>query len=303
MLNRVTAAALFSWFFFVVNAAPAASGVMRRVPLELQILHATGPLPRFEVATIKPNHSGPGNTMVGALGHGAPGDRFIATNMTIQALICWAFAGTSVPLPENQVSGGPSWINSERYDIDAKLEDSQAAKLAKPDNILQVRLMVQSLLADRFKLVAKDTTVTRPVYALVLAKNGSKLRETVPGSSSPIQSEGHPVQLSASPGEIIAHGTPINALVRLLSHSGLDRPVVDETGLKGEYDFELKWNPDVDAPGITQRPSPEAGSAPPDTSGPSLFTAIQDQLGLKLKATKGPLEELVIVDVRRPSEN
>ena len=78
---------------------------------------------------------------------------------------------------------------------------------------------------------------------------------------------------------------------------------MDETGLKGNYDLELKWNPDLDSTGMMQGPSLGAGSAPPNTSGPSIFTAIQDQLGLKLKATKGPVEDLVIVDIEKPSEN
>jgi uncharacterized protein (TIGR03435 family) len=244
--------------------------------------------------------------MIGAVGHGAPGDRFIATNITIKALICWAFAGTSVPLPSDEVSDGPSWINSERYDIDAKLEDSKAAAVAKlsfPDNIVQVRLMLQSMLADRFKLVVKDTTVTRPVYALVIAKGGSKLKATVPGSQSTIEAGGHPVQFSGGRGMMSAHGTPMIVLVRFLSQQGLGRPVLDQTGLTGEYDFELKWNPDLDSPGMMQGPSHNAGFAPPESSGPSIFTAIQDQLGLKLKATEGPLEDLVIVNIEKPSEN
>lgn len=304
MLNRVTATALFSSLFFVVNAAPATSGAMRRVPLDLQILHAPGPLPSFEVATIKPNHSGSGPTMIGAAGHGAPGDRFIATNITMKALICWAFAGNSVPLPSDDVSGGPSWIDSERYDVDAKVEDSQAAALAKsPESIVQIRLMLQSLLANRFKLVVKDATVTRPVYALVIAKGGPKLRQTVPGSKSSIEAGGRRVQAFGGRGEIRAQGFPMSLLVRWLSQEGLGRPVLDQTGLKGEYDIELKWNPDLDSQEMMQAPSPGAESAPSDTSGPSIFTAIQEQLGLKLKATEGPVENLVIVDIEKPSEN
>jgi uncharacterized protein (TIGR03435 family) len=300
--KRVLLAALA----LTVTAGPIALGLAQQAPPAGQILHATGPASSFEVVTIKPNHSGLDETMIGAVGHGAPGDRFIATNITIKALICWAFAGTSVPLPSDEVSGGPAWINSERYDIDAKLEDSKAAAIAKlsfPDNILQVRLMLQSLLADRFKLVAKDATVTRPVYALVIAKGGSKLKATVPGSESPIEAGGHPVQFSGGRGEMSAHGTPLSVLTRFLSQEGLGRPVVDQTGLKGEYDFKLKWNPELDSPGMMQGPSPGEGPAPPDSSGASIFTAVQDQLGLKLRATEGPVEDLVILKIEKPSEN
>jgi bla regulator protein blaR1 len=283
---------------FGAFAGSSVSGLAQQPAASGQILHANGPLPSFEVATIKRNLSGSGPAMIGAAGHAAPKDRFIATNMPIKGLICWAFGGTSIPLPNNEVSGGPSWIESERYDVNAKLEDSQAAKLAElseKDQIVQVRLMVQSLLADRFKLVANDTMVNRPVYALVIAKAGSKLQETVPGSRSPIQDGGRPMQFSGHRGELSGHGIPISFLVRFLSQGVLDRPVVDETGLKGEYDLELKWNADFDAP--------NSGSAPADVSGPSIFTAIQDQLGLKLKATEAPLEKLVIVGIERPSEN
>ena len=302
----ITKKLLLAALAFATVAGPVAFGLIQQAPPAGQILHATGPLPSFEVASIKPNHSGPGPTMVGAVGHAAPKDRFIATNITIKALICWAFGGTSVPLPSNEVSGGPSWINSERYDIDAKLEDSQAEKLAKlsaNDQIVQVRLMLQSLLADRFKLVAKDTTVNRPIYALVIAKGGSKLQETVPGSKSPIEVQGHPVQFSGDRGEVSGHGIPMSVLVRFLSQGGLGRPVVDQTGLKGNYDLQLKWDPDLDATAMMPGPSAGAGPAPPDTTGPSIFTAIQDQLGLKLKATEGPVEELMIVNVEKPSDN
>jgi uncharacterized protein (TIGR03435 family) len=289
-----------------VIVGPVASGMIQKAPPAGQILHATGSQPSFEVASIKPS-AGSGPTMIGAAGHAAPKDRFIATNITAKALICWAFAGTSVPLPSNEVSDGPGWINSERYDIDAKLDDSQTAAIAQlsaNDQIVQVRLMVQSLLADRFKLVAKDTTVTRPVYALVIAKGGTKMHETVPGSESPIKAGDHQVQFSGGRGEMSGHGIPMTLLVRFLSQAGgLGRPVVDKTGLSGNYDVELKWNPDLDSPEMMQGQSPGARPSSSDSSGPSIFTAIQDQLGLRLKATEGPVEDLVIAKIEKPSEN
>lgn len=154
-------------------AGPVAFGLMQSGPPTGQILHASGPLPSFEVASIKPNHSGSGFAHFGAAGHGAPLDRFIATDVSIRKLMGWAFAGTSLPLPDYEISGGPNWVDSDRYDVDAKLEDSQVAELQKlpdHDRILQVRRMVQALLAERFKLVVNDTTVRHPVYALVVAR-------------------------------------------------------------------------------------------------------------------------------------
>lgn len=306
MSNLISAAALLL-FFFVLNAAPTPSETTKSLSVDSQILHATGPLPSFEVASIKPSKSESGSTMIGAVGHAAPSDRFIATNITVKALICWAFGGTSVPLPSNEVSGGPGWIDSERYDIDAKLDDSQAAAITKlfiNDQIVQVRLMVQSLLADRFKMVAKDTTVTRLIYALVIANGGSRMHETVPGSESKIKAGNHPVQFAGGPGELNGHGIPMTLLVRFLSQAGgLGRPVVDKTGLSGNYDVELRWNPDLDSSETMQRPLSGGGSASPDSSGPSIFTAIQDQLGLRLKATQGPVEDLEIAHIEKPSEN
>jgi uncharacterized protein (TIGR03435 family) len=250
----------------------------------------------FEVVSIRPNHSPQSSGYVGMRVPGSPGipkDRFTATNVPTGMLIGWAFGRDS----SEAVSGGPSWINSEHYDIDAKLKDSEAAaleKLSGPDRLVQMKLMVQSLLADRFGLEVKHTTGTQPVYALVIAKGGPKLQETVPGSTSPINVQGHPVQFLQLHGELRVHGLAVSDLARWLwlQEGDLGRPVLDQTGLKGKYDFDLKWTPDAGTE-----------TAPPDTSGPSIFTAIQEQLGLKLESTTGPKESVVIVHIEKPSEN
>jgi bla regulator protein blaR1 len=313
-----------------VVAGPLAFGLMQEASPTGQILHATGPLPSFEVASIKPNHSGADWSKTGAAGSGAPIDRFIATNITIKSLILWAWApGNSRPLPDDQVSGGPSWINSDRYDIDAKLDNSQTAaleKLSPWDRSAQVKLMVQSLLASRFKLLVNDDTTTlRPVYALVVAKGGPKLHETVPGSApppgtfpapppppppppsvSPTAPQGPATPSRAvmfmRPGEMMAFAIPMSDFARQLQLE-LGRPVLDQTGLKGKYDVDLKWTPDVNSPRAMPGPSPGAETAPPDASGPSIFTAVQEQLGLKLESTKSPEEAIAIVHIEKPSEN
>lgn len=284
----------------------------------------------FEVVSIKPNHSGAGMGNIGFPGIHGPADRFIATNTTIKVLIGWAYAeNSSGPFLENQIAGGPSWISSERYDIDAKLDDAQVAALAKlsvPDRRLQVKRMVQSWLADRFGLVVKNPAET-PVYALVVAKGGPKLREAVPGSvssiaisgpsgpppppppppppggSSSIKAQGDRASWGTStPGEIRGHAEPMSDLAQSLSQgTELGRPVLDETGLKGTYDFDLKWTFDPNSPGAPPGPSSGAATAPPD--GPSIFTAIQEQLGLKLESAQGRPEGVVIVHIERPSEN
>ncbi len=290
-------------------AGPVALGLVQTPPLAGQILQATGPLPSFEVASIRPDPSpsGPHWTKIGYAGHGAPMDRFIMTNTSIKDLICLAFGGKPCHmLPDGEVSGGPGWINSERYDIDAKVKDEQVAalyKLSGSDQALQIQLMVQSLLADRFKLVVNEATVTRPAYALVIAKGGPKLQESIPGSPSPIELQGNPVDFLTEPGEIRAHGIPISKLAMQLSmeRAAVGRPVLDQTGLKGKYDFDLTWTP---PPGMGPGPSSGAEMAPPpDTSGSSIFTALQEQLGLKLEPAKGPMEVLQIVHIEKPSEN
>lgn len=236
----------------------------------------------------------------------------------------WAFAGTSLPLPDYEISGGPNWVDSDRYDVDAKLEDSQVAELQKlpdHDRILQVRRMVQALLAERFKLVVNDTTVRHPVYALVVARGGLKMRETAPCShpafppppppppppaaspAAPRQPSTRPQpQIIGGPGVMIACKLSMEGFVRALQLT-LDRPVLDQTGLAGNYSFDLKWTPDVSSPGMMPGPAPSAETAPPLTSGPSIFTAIQEQLGLKLESTKGPVETIVITHIEKPSEN
>jgi len=266
----------------------------------------------FEVATIRPSHSASPGTIVslGVLnapwGPIVPKDRVIITNITTKALICWAWAGDSLPWGDFRVSGGPNWISSDRYDIDAKLDDSQVAaleRIAPLDRGLQVKRMVQSLLADRFGLVVEGTTVTVPVYNLVVANGGPKLQVAVPGSPSKIEFQGHTLESLAVRGEIRMHAAPVSTLAQWLERDELGRPVVDRTGLKGKYDVDLKWSPDPNLSGMTPEPPSGTETSPPDPSGPSIFTAIQEQLGLKLEYTKGPEEAIVIAHIERPSEN
>jgi bla regulator protein BlaR1 len=317
-----------------VIVGPVAFGLMQNAPPSGQFLHANGPLPSFEVASIKPNHSGSGFAATGAgllsgrRGPAIPNDRFIATNITIKQLILWAWApGTTRPLPEDQVVGGPGWVKSDRYDIDAKLADWQVTaleKLAPWDRTVQVKLMVQSLLADRFKLVLNDgATAPRPVYALVIAKGGPKLQETArcgtpppgipmppppppPPGGFPITSQRSATlirkSIAGGPGAIVACAIPISDFARWLQGE-LGRPVLDQTGLKGDYSFDLKWTPDLNKPGAMPGQSPGAEAALHDSSGPSIFTAVQEQLGLKLESTKSTEEAMAIVHVEKPSEN
>ena len=210
------------------------------------------PSPSFEVASIKPNRSGDLRMMISS----QPG-RYAATGVTTKRLIDQAYG-----IKDFQISGGPSWVSSDRYDVDAKVEDSVVTELQKlPPNQRgeQLRAMLQSLLADRFKLKVSHTAKDGPIYALVVTKTGPKLHEAKPGDTYPdgIKGpDGRPVggagMMRMGPGQLIGQGLPMASMAALLSQQ-LGRTVMDQTGLKGNYDFTLQWTPDqmpgCDAPG------------------------------------------------------
>lgn len=264
------------------------------------------PSPSFEVASIKPNRSG--DMRIGI--RFQPG-RFTTTGATVKQLI-----GLAYNVRDFQVTGGPSWISSDKFDIDAKEPDGFTEELQKlpPDQRhAKLGLMIQSLLADRFALKVSHTTKELPAYALVVAKNGPKFQEAKAGDTYPNgmkapdgRALGHGGMMSMGPGQLTGQGVPLEFLVHQLAQQ-LGRNVLDQTGLKGNYDFTLQWTPDQRPAGMPMGPEggrPHTDNAPPpDTSGPSVFTAIQEQLGLKLESTRGPVDTLVIDRVERPSEN
>jgi uncharacterized protein (TIGR03435 family) len=288
-----------------IVAGPVAFGLLNAPQIRAQSAQTTGaPSPSFEVASIKPNRSGELNISIGF----QPG-RFVTTGTTVKQLIALAY-----DVRDLQVSGGPSWVDSERYNIEAKEPDSFAQelpKLAPAQRAAQLRLMVQSLLADRFKLKLRHESKELPVYALVVAKNGPKLHEAKPGDTYPNGMKGpdgvgHAGMMRMGPGQLTGQGLPAESLARLLSQA-LGRTVMDQTGLKGSYDFTLQWTPEPTQGAMLKGPEggkPVTDNAPPlESSGPSIFTAIQEQLGLKLESRKGPVDNLVIDHVEKPSEN
>lgn len=266
------------------------------LPLWAQTQPTTAPA--FEVASIKANHSGDGRMMMNV----APGGRVNATNLTVRQLIVMAYR-----IKPSQLSGGPSWIDSDHYDISAKAEGP-----ATPE---QLQLMMQALLADRFKLSLRHESKEMPVYALVVAKDGPKLHENKEAEAEKERAKAEgakPGDANAPPkggnfmrmgrGLLSAQGAPVTNLADLLSRQ-LGRVVLDKTGLTGLYDFELKWTPD-ESQGQMFKGADAGDSAPsPDTSGPTIFTALQEQLGLKLESQKGPVEVFVIDHVEKPTEN
>lgn len=187
-----------------------------------------------------------------------------------------------------QISGGPDWIRVERWDIMAKAEGAEGRLPRTEENP-----MLQALMADRFQLKVHRETKEMPVYALVVGKNGSKL---VPSTSSERQFRSGNGTLTIKKG-----GT--TALAAWLSRD-LGRVVIDKTGLNGEYDYKLEWtsDPGEGGPESIGMP-PEAPRPHVDTNGPSIFTALREQLGLRLVSQKGPVEIIVIDSVEKPSAN
>jgi len=292
-----------------MGTAVVLAGVMLGLGGTLQIRaqapQTTGaPLPSFEVASIKPNRSGDDHVWIWGE-HG----RFRVTGAKIKFLIQQAY-----DVKEFQISGGPSWINSERFDIEAKAEDAQAEeeeKLPRERRGEQERLRIQRLLADRFKLRLSHVTRELPVFALVIAKNGPKLHEAKPGDTYPNGMKGfdgiaHPDVLYVGPGELKGQGVEIARFVNMLSEL-MGRTVLDRAGLRGAYDFTAKWTLDQSPIAMPLGPeagNPEAHALPPaEIFGSSFFTAFQEQLGLKLVSQKGPVDVLVIGHVERPTEN
>jgi uncharacterized protein (TIGR03435 family) len=257
-------------------------------------------LPKFEyeVASIKLDQSDHSSAMTNN-----PPDGLVATNASLLGLIQNAFGVLNF-----QVLGAPDWLSSERYVIDAKMDAATAdalQKLNREDRILARQQMLQALLADRLKLTVHRETRELPVYFLVVAKNGSKLQQAKPGDTygsgvagrGGVMGPGMSTSASRFSSNITAHGIPISALIPSLARP-LGRPVLDRTGLTGNFDFTLKF--------ATDRPGPDDtlnGQPMPNSDLPFLFEAIQQQLGLKLESGKGPVEVIVIDHVERPSGN
>ncbi len=200
-----------------------------------------------------------------------------------------------------QISGGPAWISSEMYDIEAKSADEAAVDIRKMSEAQReefrkrMQLRLQSLLADRFKLAIHRESKEMTVYDLVVAKGGPKLTPAPPDDGK------GPRGMRMRPGAFEGMGATLPMLAQTLSDA-TSRKVIDKTGITGNFNFKLDWTP---TPGqMTPPPGPENETLPPpDPSGPSIFTAVEEQLGLKLESTKAPVEVIVIDRAEKPSAN
>jgi len=268
---------------------------------------------QFEVASVKVHP--PPVTLIGIANRGG---RFTATGFSLKMLV-----GRGYAVPASQIVGGPSWADSERYDIEAKA----------PEGATQFQPMLQSLLEDRFKLRIHKETKDLPVYELVVAKSGLKMKlsedQTPPppvAQAAPPQDRGAGPRGGPGPGgspfgpgprprgtagrgsingHLLFEGSAVGVQMLVTTLQGMvDRPVVDKTGLSGLFDMRLEWVPGSEAPPSPFGPNPNAPSPPPpDDSAPTVFTALQEQLGLRLEGGKAPLEVVVIDSAERPTEN
>ena len=279
----------------VVGLAGSAAG---------QLLHGSGTLPSFSVASVRP--SSPDEESHGSV----QADGFFTTAMTVKQLIAYAY-GMGY---DGELAAAPRWVATDRFAIEAKLDEAQVGALrplSRGDREEQMRLMMQSLLAERFKLKVRFENKEQPVYELVVAKGGLTCAKDTssppaiadpsrprfrwsaapapppppPGTTPPSAEEARRLAQSM---HMRTRGWPFWLVVASLSHQPeLDgRAVLDKTGLDGSYDCEMTWS--------------QEGS---EGTGPSFFSAVQDQLGLKLVSTKGLVETLVVERVERPGEN
>jgi len=269
-----------------IAAAPALEAQQPAAPTAPPAATAPVKLPTFDVISVKVNNSGSNGVTMGS----SP-DGLHATNIPAQLIFKQAFA---FALNDSLIFGAPAWAQTTRFDIDAKVGASDVDAFRALTND-QRRLMVVQILTDRFQFAYHTETRQLPEYALTVAKGGSKLQPSQPGNDA----NGHPKRstMNVHDGLITGQGVPLEPLIHFLSDR-VGRPVEDKTGLTGLYDFTLQLG---DAGHDDQR-GPDA-TAPADTSAPSIFTALQEQLGLKLDAEKGPVQVVVIDHIEMPAAN
>lgn len=261
---------------------------------------STASRPAFDVASIKP--AAPGAR--GDLCYIVPGGAMTIHNETLKQMISCAWH-----VPSFRISGGPAWLDSARFDISAKPENPP-----KAGDLPLMFQALQTLLADRFQLKVRQETTELPIYELVMARKDGKLGPSLakskdggctpddpnkplpppePGKGPALACDQFFMGRTAMKGEAVK----VDALVQpMFLPNFLGRAVIDKTGLTGRFDIFMTWTPD-------ETQLPPGAPKPPSSDGASFFTALQEQLGLKLESAKGPVEVLVIESAEKPSEN
>lgn len=264
-LNLVRATGDAAW------AIPAPPAAMRPMPADAR--------PVFEVASIKPSNPDAQGKLFTVRGR-----QVMTINTTVNDLITFAY-GVHV----RQVASGPAWLETDKYDVTGQ-PDAEGVP-----NQAQLRHLIEQLLVDRFKLTFHRDKKELSVYAIVVGNKGPTL------TKSAANPNGLPSLLFRGLGVLPASNASMADLAMVMQSAVLDRPVVDQTGLAGRYDFTLTWTPDeTQFLSMGVRIPPRA----PDAPGPAgLFTAIQEQLGLKFESTRAPVDVIVVDKIERPSQN
>ena len=263
-----------------------------------QVQAQQAPLPKFEVASVKPNVDGPGKMQAVT----RPGGVFLAVNTPLRLLIADAYIGNQ-PGAIDRIVGGPDWVQSARYDITAKA--AREFRPTPPGPPAELLLMLRALLEDRFKLKVHREPRELPAYELVVIRPGAaglrksevdcdalfaagQVSRPEPGIRPRCGVSNGPVGVTGDTG-LIAGGFSMSQFAEFLQRRG-DRPVIDKTGLTGRYDVELAFAP----------LGSSAPDAPTDPARPTFVVALEEQLGLKLQSTKGPLDVIVIDSIEQP---
>ncbi len=256
---------------------------------------ALASLPKFEVATIKPNKAGDGRR----------GIRFTPDGVSMMGVSPDFLFRLAFGVEEDRILDVPGWAKSDQYDVDAKVDAADAPKL---ENLTfsQRKAMFLPLLEERFNLKYHYETRELPLYVLTIAKGGSKLKESAIADAPTKGGPPHRLMMMRGDGSIEAKANTIENLMQALSPE-VGRTIIYKTGLTGNYDYTLNWASDQGGGPMLRGP----GGGPPggdsagasDAAGPSLFTALQEQLGLKLESQKGPVDVIVIDHIEQPSPN
>ena len=287
---------------------PAARTPWAQSPRAVQGTPPVPMAPAFEVASIRPNRSADAQTRVQA----APGGRFTWTAITLKSLIDVSHQRRAFDGRETE--GGPAWIHTDRFDVLAKAPEG--ATLNDRDGFPgPLFAMIRTLLMERFGLRTHDEVRERPVYALVLARSDGRLggglkkvdtdcaaamvalAAPTPGAAPPRGAP--PCTFGGGPGQLLGNTVSLAMFASVLSRQ-VGRPVVDRTGVADYFDITLEFAPDLDARTANGAPAP---NAPAGGDGPSIFTALREQLGLTLEATRAPVDVLVVDRAELPAGN
>jgi len=307
----------------IAIAAPIVVGLVNATPSRAAQSQSENVTAAFDKVSIKPSaESAPMPTYAGTKNHIVRmmfgSDGFFANNITLRSVIEEAYG-----VQDNQIIGGPDWLNTATFDIEAKVDHPDDAKPAFPPNREKNQKMMQTLLADHTQLAMHTETRQLPSYALVVTEGGSKLQpsQATDSEAAPMPPPGGGTQvfiqhIRTGPNDdfpktggmrvqigdnqvvgITTHGISMAELTNMLSRQ-LGVPVIDKTGLKGNYNFNLQWkHVDQAANGV------DRGASADNAESSSLFTAVQEQLGLKLEQQKGPIPVLVIDHIEKPAAN